>query len=386
MAQSERIEPQYATAGLGLVLPAAAARLGVTGAADVLGWGTLHTSPRAVVVALIDGLGRNLLTERAGHAPYLRSLQRRGDASVVGELTVGFPTTTATSLASFGTGAPPGRHGVVGYDVLDTARDRIVNQLTWPDDLDPVTWQPLPTVFERAAADGVAVVRVGPKAFAASGLTRAALRGGRYVVAKTLQDRVNATLREVRGADRVLAYLYWEGLDRVGHDKGCESAEWTAQLEDVDAALARLAAGLPAGALLAVTGDHGMLDISLSARIDLAARPDLRAGVRISGGEPRAVYLWPERGRRQEVVNRWRDALGEAFDLITREDAVAAGWFGAAPIGAHLERAGEVIALARQATIIVDSSRQRTEVKTLIGWHGGLSPDEALVPLLVDAR
>src|SRR5690625_3584336 len=46
-----------------------------------------------VVVVLIDGLGWQLLAERAGHAPFLRSLMDQGEA-----IAAGFPTTTVTSM------------------------------------------------------------------------------------------------------------------------------------------------------------------------------------------------------------------------------------------------------------------------------------------------
>lgn len=367
------------------MLPSAAAVLGVPGP-DLLGFASLAREPRAVVVVLVDGMGLNLLVDRAGHAPYLRSLLAAGHDGVPAELTAGFPTTTASSLATLGTGSAPGRHGVMGYDVLDTASDRVVNQLTWPADLDPVAWQPYPTVFERAVEAGVDVVHIGPRAFAASGLTQAALRGGRYVAAASLQARTSAALSEASRSRRLLAYLYWEGLDRTGHDQGCGSLAWTAQLEDADAALAGLAAGLPADTLLVITADHGMTDIAMSARIDLAHRPDLRSDVRLSAGEPRAVYLWPRPGRREHVIERWRTELGDDFDVVTRDEVVAAGWFGPAPRPEYLARAGEVIALARGRRMVVDSARQRRDAKVLIGWHGALTPDEAIVPLLLDAR
>ena len=58
--------------------------------------------------------------------------------------------------------------------------DRLLNELSWEDGPDPLRWQTQPTVFEAAAADGVAVTSVGPGFFDGSGLTRAALRGGRF--------------------------------------------------------------------------------------------------------------------------------------------------------------------------------------------------------------
>lgn len=378
--------PRYGTGSLAEVLPSAAAVLGVPGFRDALGMAGAAAGAGRVVVVLVDGLGAALLADRAGHAPYLRSLGRRGDGGVVARLTAGFPTTTATSLATLGTGMAPGRHGLVGYDVLDPARDRVVNQLSWPDDLDPLAWQPKDTVFQRAAAAGVDVFRIGPQAFEHSGLTTAVLRGGTYVAASTLVQRVDATLTALRSSARSLTYLYWGELDRQGHDRGCESVEWTRELEDLDAQLARLSAAAPEGTLIVVTADHGMVDVTADRRVDLAGRPELMAGVRRAGGEPRATYLWPEPGRAAEVVDRWRQAFGDDVDVLTRDDAVARGWFGPAPEDRALARAGGVLALARNRTVLVDSSRHRPDVLRLIGWHGSLTEDELMVPLLLDVR
>ena len=52
----------------------------------------------------------------------------------------------------------------------------------------PEEVQPLPTVFERAASAGFAVSVVSKAQFADSGLTRAALRGARYVGVQGIGD------------------------------------------------------------------------------------------------------------------------------------------------------------------------------------------------------
>ena len=88
-------------------MPSIGAHLGVPGYADdTLG---LPDAQRYVVV-LVDGLGwhavRRNLRDRALPASLL------GDAAAI---TCGVPSTTATSLASLGTGLVPGQHGLVGY-------------------------------------------------------------------------------------------------------------------------------------------------------------------------------------------------------------------------------------------------------------------------------
>jgi predicted AlkP superfamily pyrophosphatase or phosphodiesterase len=86
------------------LLPSALGALGVTGEDNVL-----ELPPaECIVVLLVDGLGWDLLREHAHLAPFLASLAGR-------PLTAGFPTTTAVSVTSLGTGLTAGRHGVMGY-------------------------------------------------------------------------------------------------------------------------------------------------------------------------------------------------------------------------------------------------------------------------------
>ncbi len=377
-------------ASLADVLPSVLAALGVpVRAAGNGGRPGLELPPAAsAVVVLVDGLGERLLERRGGHAPFLRHL-RTDAAAVSAELECGFPSTTATSMGMFGTGELPGTHGLVGLDVLDPARDVLFSELAWDPAVDPHRWQPVPTVFEQAARAGVEVVRIGPAYFDGSGLTEAALRGGRFVAADTLQARVDATVEAVHGRRRLagkdascLVYLYWGEVDKSGHVYGCDSWEWGEELAQVDAAVRQLVARLGPQTLVTVTADHGMVDVPHSSRLDVAHEPDLAAGVRHVGGEPRALHLYCEPGAAGDVRAAWRERLGTRMTVVERDEAVRAGWFG--PVGPRvLPRIGDVIATAVDTFAVVDSRTARPELLRLIGMHGARTADEQRIPLLV---
>jgi hypothetical protein len=359
------------------VLPSVAASLGVTRYA---GRAPLELAPaRRAVVVLVDGLGYELIRRRGGHAPFLRSL-----LPAAYRLTAGFPSTTATSMGTFGTGLPPGSHGLLGYEVLVPGEDRLVNELSWEDGPDPLAWQPEATVFEAAERDGVAVTRVGPAFFDGSGLTQAAVRGGRFAAADDLPARVDAAVAAVRRDPRSLVYLYWGDLDKVGHVHGCQSWEWGDELEAIDAELARLVRSVPADTAVLVTADHGMVDAPHALRIDLAHDPQLAAGVRHVGGEPRALQLYTEPGAVEDVAATWQGRVGERAWIRRRDEAVAEGWFG--PVAPrNTERIGDLVVAMRDNFAIVDSRRARPQLLALVGLHGSLSADEATVPLFTVA-
>lgn len=371
--------PAYDQGGLATVLPSVARSLGVasfaSGTPQERGLLDLGQCRRAVVV-LVDGLGHELLRSRGGHAPFLRTLQ-----PTARRLSCGFPSTTATSMATFGTGLPPGAHGLVGFQVLVPGEDRLLNELSWEDGPDPFAWQPARTVLQRAQSEGVEVTRVGPAFFDGSGLTNAAVRGGAFRAAKGLAAGVDAAISAVRASPRALVYLYWGDLDKVGHVHGCRSWQWGDELEGIDRELSRLASSLPADTALLVTADHGMVDVPHEHRIDLAHDPELAAGVRHVGGEPRALQLYCEVGAAADVRQAWQARLGERTWIRDRDEAVRDGWFGAVDERVR-PRIGDVVVAMRDDLAVVDSRSMRPQLIRLLGLHGSLSEDEVAVPLL----
>ena len=371
--------PTYDASGLAGVLPAVTRSLGVAepvadrdGPRDLL---ALSPARRAVVV-LIDGLGYDLLRQRIGHAPFLRGL-----LPAAHRLCAGFPSTTATSMGTFGTGLPPGAHGLVGYEVLVPGEDRLLNELSWDNGPDPRLWQPSQTVFERAARDGVAVTRIGPGFFDGSGLTNAALRGGTFKAAHSLEARVDSALDAVRASKRALVYLYWGELDKVGHVHGCQSWEWGDELELIDRSIARLVAGVPSNTSVFVTADHGMVDAPHALRIDLAHDAELALGVRHVGGEPRSLQLYCEPGALEDVLATWRERVNARAWVLSRDEAIGHGLFGAVSERV-LPRIGDVIVAMRDNFAIVDSRTARPKLLALVGLHGSLTPEEVAIPLL----
>ncbi|WP_420124453.1 alkaline phosphatase family protein [Nakamurella sp.] len=367
--------PRYDGTALGALLPGVAAAMG-----HEIGLPAVDLPPaERVCVVLLDGLGHRLLLERARHAPFLGSLLRED-----GALVAGGPSTTATSMASFGTGLPPGRHGLVGYEVMDPARGELLNELRWHPGTDPLAWQPYPTVFEHLAGRGVPVTQIGNPEFYGSGLTVAALRGADFIGLGRLHERVDAAAERLRGPG--LVYLYWADIDAVGHVHGWRSPQWRRTLRAVDRELARLARRLLPGTLLVVTADHGMVDVPHPDRLDLATRPGLWPRFRVLGGEGRFAQLYCAPGTSADAaaelagqVSHW---VGERAEVRTRAAAIEQGWFG--PVDPRVRgRIGDVVVAGREPFTLIDSRTASRHVLSLVGQHGSLTPAEQLVPLLV---
>lgn len=325
------------------------------------------------VVLLVDGLGRVPLD---AHRGYARRLAAAPKASVIQTV---FPSTTASALASLTTGELPGVHGLVGYLGFDSSGDRVVNHLTgWGADLDPGTWQRVPTLFERAQDAGIPAFAVGPGRYRDSGFTGAVLRGADYRPGESVAERLAEVRRLHARHPRSLTYVYAHEVDAAAHAKGVGSPAWTAALEDVDAAVGEFAAALGPRAGLLVTGDHGGLDVAQHDHV--IVDPELLVGVRHVSGEPRCLALHLEQDAdAPAVAARWQAAEGKRAWVATGAEAIAAGFFGEVDPDV-LPRIGDVLVAAR--TRIAYYLDARDSGRSMVGQHGSLTPEERDIPLL----
>jgi len=349
----------------------------------ILGEANRLALPRAdrVVVMLVDGLGAVPLKARAGHARTLVGALTK--AAIIDS---GFPTTTASALATLTTGARPGQHGLVGYSVLDTVNDRLLKQLSgWDAALDPAIWQPVPTVFETAVSRGLQSIAIGPERYRATGFSAGVLRGADYRSGSSISDRVDVALEWLRSGASGIAYVYIPELDMTGHASGWESAEWTQRLETIDGAVRDIATALSAGDTLVVTADHGVLDIPEHSHIFVDAVPELLDGVRFLAGEPRClqVHFEPDASdaQRARVLDAWRAQESGRAWIATRDEAIAADWFG--DVSADVApRIGDFLVAARKDVAYYDSRTISPTAHGMIGQHGSWSTAELKIPLL----
>jgi hypothetical protein len=351
--------PRYGDRSLAEVVPSLLAALGVRGFDNAL-----DVEPfDSFCLLLIDGLGHGQLAEFAGAAPVISGAAGRSEP-----LTSGFPSTTAASLGSLGTGLPPGEHGLVGYTFAVPGHDRPMNALLWElygigphvplvDRFVPEEFQPVPTLLERAAAAGADVVRVGPAPHEDSGFTRSVLRGGPYVGA------------------------YWdhEIAEAIERSKGVGSAEWVAQLERFDRLVGRVVGALRPGEALFLTGDHGMVNVPPEAKVDVGDRPELVDGVRFMGGEARARHVYVRAGAEADVLAAWREVLGDRMWVVSADQAIDDGWFGPRVVDRARERIGDVVAAAFGSIGVFQKSVDPFHWG-LRGHHGSMTNAEQLVP------
>lgn len=368
---------------LAAVLPGALATLGPTIAADPLGLAADLQGVRQIAILLVDGLGYHLLPEAARSVTLFADVLA-GSAGSLRELASSFPSTTPTSLVTLGTGRLPGVHGILGFTLNVPTTDRVLTHILWRSDPPPREWQPLPRLLEQAPAAGISTAVVAPSAFEGSGLTDAAYGAPRYVGRKPGRATAAAMVDELRAGTR-LVYGYHAGVDTAAHKHGIASSRWQDAVRDAAGLITAVVEGLPDGAALLVTADHGGLDIAPENRIDIDRDPRLLDGVRVVAGEPRVRYLHVHDGAVDAVRAAWQEVLGARAEVCLRDEIVEAGLFGPIP-DAHRARIGDLVVICTEPIALYATAHEPPETAELVGMHGALTAAETAIPLLTFRR
>ncbi|MHB8682366.1 MAG: alkaline phosphatase family protein [Acidimicrobiales bacterium] len=372
MERTEPVLPAYGGACLSSVVPALTARAG--GVPDWMP--DVVAGARQVVLLVLDGIGWEQLRSNAAHAPTLA-------AATGGPITSVAPTTTATALTSITTGSPPAEHGVVGYRVCLSEPDHddwhggeVLNVLRWRS-LTGDLRRRLPAMhFQPRVPFGTSgVPAVTRSEFSPTGFTAAHLNGARLVgwrVPSTLVVEVRRLLE----SGEPLVYAYYDGLDKVAHEHGL-GEHYAAELHSVDRLVGDLLEVLPPGAALAVTSDHGQVEVGLSARLP---GPELLAATRLMSGEGRFRWLHARPGAADDLYKAADEAHGGEAWVRTREQVIAEGWFGGPLSPEVASRLGDVALVARAPVAFLDPAD--TGETRLLARHGSLTEAEMWVPLL----
>jgi predicted AlkP superfamily pyrophosphatase or phosphodiesterase len=345
--------------------------LSVSQTFDTLGLGRLE---QRECLILIDGLGQDAVNRYGDEFEIFSHLKQ------VKFLSANFPSTTATSLSTLGTGVLPGVHGMLGYTVrVPRSDNRLLNALKWDERVDPVMWQKVPTLFQRAVADGVSVTHVAAKRYEGSGFTQAALRGAKYVGANGIDEMVLAVSVALKSQPSFV-YTYLNTLDSAGHSDGVGSDKWLTALSQVSEFITKVKLSAPAGTRVWVTSDHGM--VNSTQQLILGQDNDLLKNVTLIGGEPRARHIYIKEGAESETILQWQEQLAGKAEVLSRESAISSGLFGEFVSQDSRERMGDLIAIAQNDLILIDPDRIREE-SSMVGHHGGVTNTEVEIPLLL---
>ena len=353
---------------------------------------------KRVVVLLVDALGYNQLLGlmEQGQADFWKRSLAWAKLFPITSIS---PSTTASALTTIWTGSTPLEHGIIGYEMWVKSLSMVINTIlhspiTFTGDVgglsragfDPVEFlgmEPAGLKFGKCGIESHAFVPVG---IANSGLSKMH-HVGTQLHGFTAESDFLANLRDLLNArpnNRKFVYAYWSMVDGLMHRYGTHNERVTQQFRSFSEMFERvLVDGLEPWArkdtLFLLTADHGSVETPGNPAYELASHPDLLDMLVMQPTcEGRLPNLYVKPGQLEGVRQYFARAWNGQFDLITRQEVLEVGLLGCGkPHADLLNRVGDLVAIPHGDAYLWWVNRQNV----MLGRHGGLHPDEMLVPL-----
>ncbi|MEW6716566.1 MAG: alkaline phosphatase family protein [Chloroflexota bacterium] len=360
---------------------------------------SLKGQSRCLVAIIVDALSLHCFQNwvNDGTAPIWKQLQSEG---VLAPLTSLVPSTTSTVLPTLWTGCSPAEHGLLGYELWLKEYGIVTNMITQS----PITFKGETISMERAGLEPEKLI-LGPllgshlkdhgiesHAFlhytiTRSGLSRSFLHDVELHSYSTATD-LWITLRkylEEKADKQLFAWVYWGALDGLSHRHGPDDERIPAEFALFSTAfersfLSKLSAKARNDTVLMLSSDHGQIATPPNRLYDLRNHVDFTRRLHLMPtGENRLIYLFVRPGQIAAVSKYIEETWPDQFRVIPSVNALQTGLFGdGLPHPRVLERIGDLILIPTGNAYLWWAEKENP----LHGRHGGLSPDEMLVPFL----
>lgn len=217
--------------------------------------------PSTVVLVSVDGL--RATTVGSGVMPTLDAMASAGARAAW--MTPSYPTLTFPNHYTIVTGLRPDHHGIVHNTMRDAALGKFVSKGDSARDGHWWGGEPIWATLQRQGGIAATMFWPGSEAEIAVQRPRLYIPYDKQMPANARVDQVLAWLDLPAAQRPQLVTLYFETYDVAAHATGADAPESVAALQEVDAALARLRAGLRSRGMeastdLIVVSDHGMID------------------------------------------------------------------------------------------------------------------------------
>ena len=324
----------------------------------------IRTSNYTAAIVVIDGCTISCL--KRANTPFLDRLVERGSSSL--SCMSIYPTVTYAVHTSILTGVRPNVHGIVGNEFYDRKRGKVINL----DEYDVNSLLLSKTLFEMV--DELIDVKVAIGEPVTKGadivITKEEVQGSGFWTQDeyAIEKAMEIILEHKPG----LMVINMPGMDAVCEKYGPKSEEAIRTLEKVDNLIERLDLALSdaySDHLLVVVSDHGLTEVRENLDI-VSLLADLvgEEGVVICPSH-RFAHVYLLSGKEREVKNLLKS--DERLELVLNADELG-------EIGLSSVRSGDFVVFAKKG---YELGPQR-----LKGSHGGITPEEMFVPLLVNKR
>jgi hypothetical protein len=308
-------------------------------------------------------------------------------------------TTCVATTVLTGNGAMAAETGMMGYQFLLAELGLVANMLFWLPagqanaangsleawGIKPESFLPISSAAQILAKSNISTRIIMPAIYSRSPLSRMQMRGAEidgYLNATDMFLKMQHWLNDTAGK-KAHSYCYYPDFDSLSHRDGSNAEIWPALWEDFVLQFQRFLskAQNAKDTLLIITADHGHLPCTLADRHYFEDHRTLLDMLNLMpGGEARHNLLYARQGAKDELLAYAQQGLANHFVVLDAQQALAQGLYGDAtrlhPDASR--RLGDIVLLSKGKQYFWSGNLQ----KELKGKHGGLEPEEMLVPLI----
>lgn len=317
------------------------------------------------------------------------------DQSLLAPLTSVVPSTTSCALPSIWSGLSPAQHAMVGYELWLKEYGVVANMITHspfstPGSLEKAGFKPeeaLPgtTLGQHLTRHGIQAHAFQHYTIANSGLSRMFYKDTKvHAFSSGVELAVNLRqLIETYPHERQMIGVYWGNVDHLAHLYGPDDERARAEFMHFSQAMRdsfvnKLSPAQREETLLLLMADHGQITTRKDPHFDLKNHPNLVRRLPIfPTGENRFIYLFIHPGQTEAVREYIDRTFMKQFVFVDPGYAVEAGLFGPGTPHPRLrDRLGDLLAIARGDSYLWWGAIENP----IFGRHGGIGPEEMLVP------
>ncbi len=359
-----------------------------------------------IVLILLDAFGYTQWLKYAARYEFLNRLTKKG---VLAPLTSVFPSTTSAALTTLFSGLTPQEHGLPEWRVYFEEIDKIAVTLPFapftekgencPDKLLEMGVNPKilfhgRTTFQTLAKAKIPCFTFTNKAYAHSAYSKTVQKGSAVVPFLHASDLI-VNLRQKVNATPAPAFFsaYWAGVDSISHTYGPHSEQYLAELNWLCQMLQKefmekINKKQAQETVLLVTADHGQIERNPRDTIYLNQYPEVEGSFR-HGKNGDAILPWGSHRNMMLAVKK--EKLSSTFAFLTdllkgkaavmyTKDMIKQGLFGQDALHKKFKSRVGDIAIVSRGRNTVWYKHWKGEKNRHFGSHGGLSPEEMLVP------
>jgi predicted AlkP superfamily pyrophosphatase or phosphodiesterase len=308
------------------------------------------------------------------------------------------------------TGLDVGQSGVYEWNYYEPLVDEVITPLlfAYAGDKERDTLKragiptgaffPTQTFYQKLQTRGITSYVFQSEVYTPSTFSDIVYKGAKVIPYKRLSEAL-INLTELVVADTApIAYylLYYDKIDAICHTYGPHSRQFEETvdvfLKMIEELVYKKLAGTVKQTLLVLTADHGQVEVDPRktyflnrqiANIEQYLQTNRRGKALVPAGSARDMFLHVKEERLDEAVACLQTHLAGRAEVYRTEQLVAQRFFGSSqPSKEFQTRVGNVVILPYQYETVWWHEEEKFEMH-FQGHHGGLTPEEMEIPLLL---